>query len=185
MRSIESWIAALDPLIDVHALALDSMGRLTKLHVSIWIEPELQVRMTGTSAAYMPRPVAYNGWKRVVSDHVKTTLRAICPSVLPLPGFIRATMRFHVSNRHRWAMGDLNNYVKAAEDMLNQCSHVYKDVELERWPGMTEPLSVWIDDRKVKRNGEGQGVYWTERNPRIEIILEAIELPGPVKKGKQ
>lgn len=185
MVKVEEWLAALSPMIDIHNLEVNSRNQLINLHLSIWIEPELQVRMTGTSAAYMPRPVAYNGWKRIVSHQLKETLRKVTPELLPIPGHIRATMRFYVSNRHRWAMGDLNNYVKATEDMLNQCGHLYDEKALERWPEMNSPFQVWIDDRKVRRNGEGQGVYWTDRNPRIEILLEAVQLLGPTTKGKQ
>ena len=184
MIKIEEWIQEIDPHIDVHVLQTDAKDQLVYLHVTLWIEPELQVRMTGTSAAYMPKPVAYNGWKRCVSHKLKAVLHKVAPSLERMPGLVKSTMFFHVSNRHRWQMGDLNNHVKATEDMLNQCSHIYTEDEIKRWPDMTKPLPVWVDDRKVKRNGDHQGVYWVERNPRIEIILEAISLPGPVSSRK-
>jgi Holliday junction resolvase RusA-like endonuclease len=180
---VEEWIASISPEIDVHTLSCDSHGALESLHLSIWIEPELQVRMTGHSAGYMPKPMAYNGWKRVLSHRLKSVLREVCPGLKRIPDRVRATMWFYVSNLHRWHMGDLNNYVKATEDMLNQCGHTYKPDELVRWPDMTDPFPVWIDDRKVRRNGE-QGVTWVERNPRIEIKVEAIVLPGPVAGDK-
>ena len=183
MSKTKAWISEINPCIDVLSYTLSSSGVLLSLHIIIWIEPHLQVRMTGVTAATNPYAVAYNGWKRYVAESLKNTLRQVIPNMQRMPGMIESTFKFYVNNPHRWRAGDLSNYVKATEDMINDCSQVRSPEDIKRYKGMTNPYPIWIDDCKIKRNGIGQGSYWVDNNPHVEIYLQNIEVEGPKKNN--
>lgn len=175
-----AWVAALRPYAEV----LSFNG--SDLDLVLWVEPEPQVRQTANSGRYNPMAIKYNGWKHACAEAVKAALRvSLIVETCPLldPGCQYAVLAaFHVSVPRRVYEVDLDNYLKAALDMLNTCGRVW---DPEAYPSATPGLKVWKDDSSVFQIEAHKEWEPDPGRSRIGLSIGPIETRVPPRPSKR